>query len=169
MSRILLSLVCAGLVGFSFGCASKDKNGAGDTGVAVGDVDSDASITTKTFDEGGSDSGNIDGLSSIFFDYDKAVLTSAARATLASNAKWIRDNNVSVRIEGHCDARGSNEYNLALGERRAQSVKRYLVNLGVPEAKLTILSWGEERPVDSGDSESAYAKNRRANFVPVTQ
>ncbi len=144
-------------------CGSKKKKG--DVGGAP-----DGSIATSdmSFDPMGSDSGKISGLGSINFDYDQASLTSQARQILAQNAEWIRANGqVVVQIEGHCDSRGSTEYNLALGERRAISVKNYLVSLGVDSSRLTVISYGEEKPIDAADSEQAYARNRRANFVPI--
>lgn len=116
----------------------------------------------------GSDSGNIAGLQTVNFDYDSATLSTETRKILADNAEWIRTNSaVTVQIEGHCDARGSVEYNLALGERRAKAVKSYLVSLGVDSKRMTIISYGEEKPLMTGDSESDYARNRRANFVPL--
>jgi peptidoglycan-associated lipoprotein len=75
--------------------------------------------------------------------------------------------NVNVQIEGHCDARGSIEYNIALGERRANAVKNYMTSLGIPGDRLSVISYGKEKPLNQGDSESAYAANRRANFVPL--
>jgi peptidoglycan-associated lipoprotein len=72
-----------------------------------------------------------------------------------------------LQIEGHCDSRGSIEYNLALGERRAKSVRAYLVNLGVSAKRLSVISYGKEKPIVQGDSEEAMAKNRRANFLPL--
>jgi len=74
---------------------------------------------------------------------------------------------MNIQIEGHCDSRGSIEYNLALGERRAKSVKAYLVSLGIEANRLNIISFGEEKPLADGDTESAHAQNRRANFVPI--
>jgi peptidoglycan-associated lipoprotein len=119
-------------------------------------------------DAQGSDSGNISGLDTVFFDYDKAALTSAAKATLKANADWIKANpKYTVQVEGHTDSRGSTEYNLSLGERRAKSVRTYLEGLGVEGKRLTVLSYGEEKPLAQGDSETAFSKNRRANFVPL--
>lgn len=149
------------------GCGSKKKAGEG---VAVGDASPDAGISAKemTFDPMGSDSGTISGLGTIYFDYDQATLTSDSRKQLAQNAEWIKSNaNVSLQIEGHCDNRGTVEYNIALGERRAISVKNYLVNLGIDSKRLSVISYGKERPIAQGDTEAALAKNRRANFVPV--
>lgn len=147
-------------------CGSKKKSG---DGVDVA-ANPDAGIATKemAFDATGSDSGSIAGLSSIYFDYDQANINTDARKQLAANAEWIKNNNnVSVQVEGHCDARGTVEYNIALGERRALAVKNYLVSLGIDGKRLSVISYGKERPMVQGDSEDAYAKNRRANFVPV--
>ena len=146
-------------------CVSKKPKETDDSGAG-----GDASIATKdmSFDSMGSDGGNIPGLHSIHFDYDQAALSSEARRLLGDNAEWIKQNSgVTVQIEGHCDNRGSVEYNLALGERRAKSVKNYLVSLGVDGKRLTVISYGEEKPVAQGDTEEAYSKNRRANFVPL--
>lgn len=102
----------------------------------------------------------------VYFEYDSAVLTSTAQALLMVKAQWMKANpNSRALIEGHCDERGSNEYNLALGDRRAASVKTFLVNLGISAFRLSTVSYGEEKPVDTGKTESAYAKNRRAHFV----
>ena len=91
-----------------------------------------------------------------------------ARSLAAKNAAWMKANpDVTVQIEGHCDARGSTEYNLALGERRARAVKAYLVSIGVIASHLTIISYGKEKPLVAGTTEAAYAANRRANFVPL--
>lgn len=132
----------------------------------------DANIGSQdmSFDATGSDSGKISGLQSVHFDYDSSTLTQETRKQLSDNAEWIKKNTkTTVQIEGHCDSRGSVEYNLALGERRAKAVKNYLVSLGVDAKRMTIISYGEEKPIATGDSEEAYAKNRRANFVPLGQ
>ena len=102
----------------------------------------------------------------IYFDFDSIQLTPQAQEILTKKAKWLRDNPAAtVTIEGHCDNRGTNEYNLALGEGRAQSAKTFLMDLGVDVSKLRTISYGEERPIDPRQSESAWAKNRRAHFV----
>lgn len=102
----------------------------------------------------------------IHFEYDKSRLLPEAKAILKNKAKWLLANaGANVVIEGHCDDRGTNEYNMALGDRRAQSAKNYLVDLGVPSRRLTTISYGEERPLAFGQNESAWAKNRRAQFV----
>lgn len=102
----------------------------------------------------------------IYFEFDSAALTPSAVAVLKEKAAWLQDRpEVDVLIEGHCDERGTNEYNLALGERRAQSAKAFLVNMGIASSRLTTVSYGEERPLDPGHDEAAWAKNRRAQFV----
>lgn len=135
-----------------------------------GKMDDKVSSEDITKDPLGSDGGKISGLSSVRFDYDSSTLSTDARRQLAENAEWIKTHaKVTVQVEGHCDSRGSVEYNLALGERRAKAVKAYLVSLGVDSKRLTIISYGEEKPIDTTDSEAAFAKNRRANFVPLAQ
>jgi peptidoglycan-associated lipoprotein len=102
----------------------------------------------------------------VFFEFDSASLTAEAQEILRAKAEWLRDNpGVRVLIEGHCDERGTNEYNLALGDRRAYSSKAFLTDLGIDDARISIISYGEERPIASGASEEAWAKNRRAHFV----
>ena len=102
----------------------------------------------------------------ILFEFDSAVLSETAQQTLRDKARWLQANpQVTVIIEGHCDDRGTNEYNLALGERRARSARKYLVSLGIDQSRLSTVSYGEERPLVIGDSEEARAKNRRAHFV----
>lgn len=100
------------------------------------------------------------------FDYDKAVLGDDGKKTSQEVAAFLKKNpQAKVLIEGHCDERGTAEYNLALGERRAAAVKGYLASLGVSKAALSTVSFGKERPLDPGHSEDAWAKNRRAHFV----
>jgi peptidoglycan-associated lipoprotein len=102
----------------------------------------------------------------VYFEYDKSALLPEFRQMLEENAEWLKNNpDVSVIVEGHCDERGSNEYNIALGDRRAQSVKTFLVDMGVAAERLTPISYGEEKPLDPGHTEEAWAKNRRAHFV----
>ncbi len=105
-------------------------------------------------------------LGDVFFDFDKSELRTDAVAQLKTNANWLGEQaGRKVIIEGHCDERGTNEYNLALGERRANSAKDYIVNLGVEPARLKTVSYGEEKPFAQGHNEEAWAQNRRAHFV----
>jgi peptidoglycan-associated lipoprotein len=102
----------------------------------------------------------------VYFDYDKSNLKPAAQENLLRKADWLRENSdVTVTIEGHCDERGTNEYNLALGDRRSESIKAFLVNLGISASRLTTISYGEERPVCFGSDEECWAKNRRGHFT----
>jgi peptidoglycan-associated lipoprotein len=105
-------------------------------------------------------------LTDAFFDFDEASLRADAKSALENNAKWMEKNRgTAVIIEGHCDERGSVEYNLALGDRRARAAKEYLVSYGIPAGRLTTISYGKERPFDPGHDENAWAQNRRAHFV----
>ncbi|MFN8389371.1 MAG: peptidoglycan-associated lipoprotein Pal [Bdellovibrionota bacterium] len=104
-------------------------------------------------------------LTMIHFSYDSSSLSSQAQGTLRDDGKWLNDNPAKkVQIEGHCDERGTNEYNLALGERRARAAYDYLRSLGVKKEQMSTISYGEELPLDPGHDESAYEKNRRAQF-----
>jgi peptidoglycan-associated lipoprotein len=105
-------------------------------------------------------------LKDIYFDFDRSDLSADARATLRANADWLKANPAArVEIEGHCDERGTSEYNLALGAKRAQSVRDYLTTLGIAAARLSTISYGEEIPVCREKTESCYQQNRRARFV----
>jgi peptidoglycan-associated lipoprotein len=102
---------------------------------------------------------------SIYFDFDKSELKPPARAILDNKAAWLRENGrYKVRIEGHCDERGTNEYNLALGERRANAAFKYLNALGISTDRMTTISYGEERPVCTEHNEACWSKNRRDEF-----
>jgi len=104
-------------------------------------------------------------LKDVFFDFDKYDIRPNDARTLDANAVWLKTNNDLVLIEGHCDERGTNEYNLALGERRAKATMNYLVAQGVQASRITIISYGEERPTCTEHSESCWAQNRRAHFL----
>jgi peptidoglycan-associated lipoprotein len=102
----------------------------------------------------------------VFFATNESVLTTASRETLRKQATWLRKNpKVSVVLEGHADERGTREYNLALGERRANAAKDYLMTYGVSASRITVISYGKERPVDSGSNPLAWSKNRRSVTV----
>lgn len=105
-------------------------------------------------------------LQDIYFDFDKYNIRADAKETLERNAAWLKKNpNLKIQIEGHCDERGTNEYNLALGDRRAKSTRDYIISLGIAPGKISTISFGEEKPLDPGHNEEAWAKNRRAHFV----
>jgi len=102
----------------------------------------------------------------IYFDFDMSNLKPESQEVLKRKAEWLRNNpGESIIVEGHCDERGTNEYNLALGDRRAQSAKNFLIDLGIAESRLTTISYGEERPADPRQNEDAWSKNRRDQFV----
>lgn len=102
----------------------------------------------------------------VHFDFDKYTLRAEDREALNRHAKWFLENQkYSALIEGHCDEKGTEEYNLALGERRADAVKKYLSDMGVSAARIKTVSYGEEYPLDTAQTEEAFAKNRRAHFV----
>ena len=164
--KLALGLVaCAMIVGCKGKQAQSDANietsptGGNSTAIEA---------TPMNFDAMGSDSGKIDGLVTVHFGYDKSSLDSSSKKDIATNVAWMKKNSgVKVQIEGHCDSRGTIEYNVALGERRANAVKAYMVSLGIPADRLSTISYGKEKPLATGDSEEAWAKNRRANFVPA--
>ncbi|CAB1061002.1 Tol-Pal system peptidoglycan-associated lipoprotein PAL [Olavius sp. associated proteobacterium Delta 1] len=104
----------------------------------------------------------------VYFEFDSIRLTPDAQEILTKKAKWLRANPAAtITIEGHCDNRGTNEYNLALGEGRAQSVSAFLADLGINSSRLNTISYGEERPIEFAQSEEGWAKNRRAHFVII--
>ncbi len=135
------------------GEASSPKLGGSYSELSPGD-----GLTKQAQDEGR--------LYTIYFDYDRYDIKAEEKASLEKNAKWLKLNNgVKVRVEGHADERGETEYNLALGDKRARSVKQYLNDMGVDAGKLTTISYGEEKPAVEGHDEGAWSKNRRAEFM----
>lgn len=177
MKRVLLPITLLSLVLLAAGCASKTATeqefpprvdtqatppattdlsrqpaplGVGSQGVQSGPV---------------ADHQAVSGLSRIHFEYNQFTLDDAARGVLEKNATYLKANaGGKVIIEGHCDDRGSDEYNLALGERRAMAAKSYLVSLGIPAERLATISYGEEQPLVTAASEEGWAQNRRAEF-----
>jgi len=105
-------------------------------------------------------------LDDVYFEYDESELSDSARASLGENADWMRRwTSTRVLVEGHADSRGTNEYNLALGERRAAAVRDYLESLGIPASRLNVVTKGEEEPMCGEEAESCYSQNRRGHFV----
>ncbi|MBY0470065.1 peptidoglycan-associated lipoprotein Pal [bacterium] len=156
-NRIALVLTLAAVAGAQ-GCKSAQKTPE-DTAPS-GDI----SAIDNTM--GDSDSGKAMGLETVHFGYDTFALDAEGKRVLAANADILKNqSSVKIQVEGHCDQRGGIQYNIALGEKRANAVRRYLVDLGVSKDRMTVISYGKERPIDPGTSEDAYAKNRRANFV----
>jgi len=160
----IFPVLAASLLVFAIGCSSAKK---------AGDTDSTLTASSGADDNstlGDSDSGRAQGLQTIHFPYDAYTLNDAAKLALKANADTLKTQpNVKVQIEGHCDQRGGIQYNIALGEKRANIAKKYLKELGIPEARITVISFGKEKLIDTGTTEEAYAKNRRDNFVVTTR
>jgi peptidoglycan-associated lipoprotein len=144
------------------GCQSTGKKTGDTTGATGSEFREDSSAGSAS-----SQASRI--LQPVYFDFDSFAIRSDAKPTLMSNSKAIQDNSGwgVITVEGHTDERGSEEYNLALGERRANSVRRYLTDLGVPSARLSVVSFGESKPRAMGHDESAWRYNRRAEFTVV--
>ena len=144
LKSLFTACTIAGLmVLVSASCSSKKAKTEEPPAAATGEQTPTTVDKDITTDAQGSDSGKIAGLSTVYFDYDQAKLSGETRKKLASNADWIKAHpNFTIQVEGHTDARGSVEYNLALGERRAKSVKSYLESLGIEAKRITIISYG---------------------------
>lgn len=167
MQKFLLLLVASALV---VGCSSNRKKTDAQANNAGGVQSESIDNTPMGFDPQGSDSGKIAGLNTVYFDYDKSAIKPAEKVKLDANAAWIKSRpNIKVQIEGHCDQKGSIEYNLSLGERRANAVKAALVKMGVKADQLSTISYGKEKLLSTEETDSAMTKNRRANFVPAAQ
>lgn len=139
----------------SAGDISEESLGSAGSGGSTALSPSEAAAARKAFEN-----------EDIYFEYDSALLTPQAQEILRDKAQFMKDNSgVQIIIEGHCDERGTNEYNLALGEQRARTTQQFLVALGISESRITTVSYGEERPLARGNSEDAWVKNRRAHFI----
>ena len=159
------------IVFFVAACATKPKDSADSSGSgstsSSSDVSSEEGTITET-DGTGIVSGSQEDLivnvgDRVFFGYDSSDLDSDALELLQDQVAWLKQNsNVNVTIEGHCDERGTREYNLALGEKRAQSVKNYLIGLGISPDRVSTISYGKERPAVVGSNDGAWAQNRRS-------
>lgn len=147
-------------------CASKKKTAAAGDDVSVSS-DMDGNYDDLNLElNADSDSGKTGPLRTVYFAYNSAALTSEAKERLAVAAKFLKSkSSVEVQVEGHCDERGGVQYNLALGERRAKTVRNYLIALGVSRSNISTISFGKERPVAFGHDDGAWSQNRRGNFV----
>jgi peptidoglycan-associated lipoprotein len=145
-------------------CASTKEEGKGTTDVGPGHGIEGTEIPGEGLD------GTLYGLEDIHFEFDKSSLTPEAQGILKKDADWLkRNSSVVVEVEGHCDERGTIEYNLALGDRRAKSARDFLVNLGISTSRMRTISYGKEMPLDPGHNEAAWAKNRRAHFTIISK
>jgi len=153
------------------GMETNGTSGSGDEVVRLPDLDSMEPLSQGDLDgsqeDGSNGIGGGGGLGHVYFDFDQYVIRDDAVSTLQENAQLLsaQYQDSSVLIEGHCDERGTTDYNLVLGERRAQAVKDYLVNLGVSSSRIQIVSYGKERPSCTGSEESCYQENRRGHVV----
>ena len=167
IKKFLISFL---LVFFVFACSTTPKDEAVTSG--SGSTTSTASVSSESDSDGEStasiEPGSQEDLivnvgDRVFFDYDSSELDADARELLQDQVAWLKQySSVSVSIEGHCDERGTREYNLALGEKRAQAVKNYLVSLGISADRVATISYGKERPAVVGSNDGAWAQNRRS-------
>jgi len=158
-SFAMLAVVMGLLVGCSSNKPAEDPNANVEVDTSAG-----AGVTQSTVDVE-NDFSAVAGLATVFyFEFDSAVLLPEARAALIGHAEYLRNASKSVRLEGHADERGTREYNMALGERRANAVRDFLVLQGVSSSKIETVSYGEERPAVSGSGDSAWSKNRRVEL-----
>lgn len=185
VSALLLVLGAAGCAkrpATTMASAPAPSGAAGSSGSAVGPVSSTGSsgpvtsggttsrAATATVRPQPADFRATTELKDIYFDFDKYVIRPGDAKMLDANAAWLKSNaSMLVLIEGHCDERGTNEYNLALGERRAKATMNYLISQGVAQSRVSIISYGEERPVCTEHNEACWAKNRRAHFLVKPQ
>jgi peptidoglycan-associated lipoprotein len=158
---LVLTMTLSLLVGMA-GCAGSKKKDEGGGIPSASEADENVA--------GDSDSNKAMGLQTVHFPYDSSVLDSEAKQTLKANADIMKEKpSLKVQVEGHCDQRGGIQYNIALGEKRAKIAKTYLEDLGIAEDRLTVISFGKEKPIDLGNSDEAYSRNRRDNFVVTSQ
>jgi peptidoglycan-associated lipoprotein len=181
LGKVIFGLVVLPVSLAFAGCSSTDKKP--EAQAAVANAPSEASKSAGAAPSSSTSSSSLEAaqrgestatpassaLKDIYFDFDSYDLRADARATLKANGEWLKSNpSAQVQIEGHCDERGTTEYNLALGSKRAQSVKDYLVTLGTATDRLSTISYGEELPVCTEHNEDCWQKNRRARFVIQT-
>ena len=166
MDARLIPVLLAVVLAFAAGCASTPEP-AEETGDVV-----DSEFTDATGDASSMAESNMDAMAAsrdieipaVYFDFDRSDIKPQYESILRTGAMALKDSGASVTIEGHTDERGSDEYNIALGERRAAAVRNYLYNLGVPMEQMTIISYGESRPAANGSGEAVWRLNRRAEF-----
>lgn len=153
-----LTLTLAALISLS--ACSKPKVQNADEGVIPTAANADENSM------GDSDTGKAMGLQTIHFGYDSYTLDDANKAQLNANVQILKDKpTIKIQVEGHCDARGGIQYNLALGEKRANAVKKFLLDKGIGTDRISVISFGKEKMLDTAESEAAHAKNRRGTFV----
>ena len=165
---IIKLLASALLVFFLAACSTTPKDTADSSGSGSTSTSSDVSSSAETTESASIEPGSQEDLivnvgDRVFFNYDSSDLDTDAQELLQDQVAWLKQySDVSVIIEGHCDERGTREYNLALGEKRAQSVKNYIINLGISADRVSTISYGKERPAVVGSNDGAWAQNRRS-------
>lgn len=165
IQALLPALLILSLVSFS-GCAKKEADEAMKPGTDSGAMGKEEPLESKSI--GISEGRTSDGMLPVYFDFDTSDIRNDQISRIEVNGDFLKKNAMlKIRIEGNCDPRGTKEYNMALGERRALSAKKYLENLGISEARMTTISYGKERLLLHGQDELSWAQNRRDDFVIV--
>ncbi len=165
IQALLPALLILSLVSFS-GCAKKEADEAMKPGTDSGAMGKEEPLESKSI--GISEGRTSDGMLPVYFDFDTSDIRNDQISRIEVNGDFLKKNAMlNIRIEGNCDPRGTKEYNMALGERRALSAKKYLENLGISEARMTTISYGKERLLLHGQDELSWAQNRRDDFVIV--
>ncbi len=167
MIKRVLCVTVVGLIAFAgAGCSSKKKGGAGADTSGLEERGIDTAGSLERYKAGQGLAGEGGPLGDVRFGFDSYELDDEARVILRNNADWLKDRSRDkVEVEGHCDERGTVEYNLALGAKRARAAKDYLTTLGVSSDRITTISYGEELPLCTEHTEECWARNRRAHFV----
>lgn len=161
--KILVLLITLTLSSTYYGCSSKEPSSDENPVPTAAGADDNAAT-------GDSDSGRAMGIQTIHFPYDSYELSSQDKEILNGNIQIMKDkSSLKIQVEGHCDQRGGIQYNLALGEKRASAVRKFMIDQGVGGERITTISFGKEKLADQGTSEDSMAKNRRANFVITSQ
>lgn len=165
-SVLILTILAATLTLSSCASNKKKTDGVDNTNVDTTSLDNGNNTGMALELNGDSDSNRAGALKTVYFDYSSAAITGSTRDTLNTNAEYLKTNaSVRVQVEGHCDERGSVQFNLALGEKRAKSVRDYLISQGVASNRIAVISLGKEKPVSFGHDEESWSQNRRGNFV----
>ena len=157
--KFLLSI---SLAAFISACSTTPKDTAESSGSGTTSSSESTSAENLSIVPGSQEDLIVNVGDRVFFGYNSAELDSDAQELLQDQVAWIKENNVSITIEGHCDERGTREYNLALGEKRAQAVKNYLTSMGISGSKVSTISYGKERPAVVGSNDGAWSQNRRS-------
>ncbi len=161
---LVLMLALGALIGGSVGCSKKTAS-APPVAEPMAPPERDQPVVSEPATEPEPEARQVE-LGDAFFDFDKSDIRPDARETLSANGRALLESrDVRIRIEGHCDERGTREYNMALGDRRARSARDFLVRFGVDPSRIEIISYGEERPFAQGHNETAWQLNRRAHFI----